>query len=236
MNNTPDVIVLCGGAGLRLRSVVADVPKAMARIGDRPFLELLLEKLDRSGFRRVILATGYQGDAICNFFGSRFRTIALLYSRESMPLGTGGALRNAAELVKSDAVIVTNGDSYTEANLTRFVLEFQQAKAEISVLVVCPDGRKDCGTVAIKDDGSLSSFSEKNCVQAEHYINAGIYMISRERLHDMPKGVQLSLEHEVLPRWIRSGVTVRSFIHRGACLDIGTPKRYRRAQDLLQNA
>jgi len=233
MNNTPDVIVLCGGAGIRLRSVVEDAPKSMARIGHRPFLELLLEKLDRSGFRRVILATGYQAEAIRDFFGGHFRNLELLYSRELTPLGTGGALRNAAELVTSDAALVTNGDSYTDADLTQFVIDFREAKADVSVLIVPSDGRDDCGTVTVDDDSAITSFNEKNPLVASRYLNAGIYMLSRRALYDIPEGARVSIEHDLLPYWVNYRRPVKAFVFHGSCVDIGTPERYRDAQHLL---
>src|SRR6185312_11301036 len=115
MLNAPDVIILCGGAGTRLRSVT-EGPKAMASVAGRPFLELLLRQLRRWGFERVVLAVGYQHEAIRSHFGAKAVGLDLLYSSELIPLGTGGALRNAAELVASDPAIVLNGDSSTDAD------------------------------------------------------------------------------------------------------------------------
>ena len=113
----PDAIVLCGGAGLRLRSVIGDAPKGMAAVAGRPFLELLLRQLRRHGFERVILAVGYQRDMIYSHFGESAFGLRLAYSVESSPLGTGGAVRNAADLVESESVLIMNGDSYTDADL-----------------------------------------------------------------------------------------------------------------------
>src|ERR1700753_566763 len=120
MRKAPDAIVLCGGAGTRLRSVIGDSAKGMAEVGGRPFLELLLRQLRRHGFQRAILAVGYQKDAIRMFFGDRVDDLELVYSEESSPLGTGGALRNAADLIESEGVLVSNGDSYADVDLTAF--------------------------------------------------------------------------------------------------------------------
>src|SRR5271169_1384583 len=115
MPDSPDAILLCGGAGLRLRSVIGNSPKGMADVAGRPFLELLLRQLGRHGFERAILAVGYQKDVIHSHFGEQAFGLHLAYSIETCPLGTGGALRNAADMIESDNVLVMNGDSYTDA-------------------------------------------------------------------------------------------------------------------------
>src|SRR5262252_1483251 len=104
MPSTPDAIVLCGGAGLRLRSIISNAPKGMADIAGRPFLELLLRQLHRHGSRRVILAVGYGKNAIRSYFGDQAFGLHLVYSEEPSPLGTGGALRKAVDLVNADSI------------------------------------------------------------------------------------------------------------------------------------
>src|SRR5271165_6589112 len=151
MPNTADAILLCGGAGLRLRSVIGNAPKGMADVAGRPFLELLLRQLRRHGFERAILAVGYQKDIIQSHFGEQAFGLHLAYSVELCPLGTGGALRNAVDVVESDSVLVMNGDSYTDANLTKFVAAYHESKADASVLLVPADGRDDCGTVLVNE-------------------------------------------------------------------------------------
>lgn len=237
MRNPPDAVVLCGGAGLRLRTIIGEAPKAMAYIGGRPFLELLLKKLDQNGFRRVILAVGYQKDVIRSFFGEKFENLELVYSEESIPMGTGGAVRNAVHLIRSDAALVTNGDSYTDANLLDFIGDFLETRFEISVLVVPADERADCGAVLVDKEGSrLMGFGEKKVLAGSHYISAGIYMLSQRILQKIPAGVQLSIEHELFPRWLKRGIPIRAFVYEGWCLDIGTPDRYQSAQELLRGA
>src|SRR5262252_9230661 len=99
MPSMPDPVLLCGGAGLRLRSVIGNTPKGMANVSGRPFLELLLRQLRRHGFERAILAIGYGGDAIHSYFGEQAFGLQVAYSAESCPLGTGGALRYAVDMV-----------------------------------------------------------------------------------------------------------------------------------------
>jgi mannose-1-phosphate guanylyltransferase len=235
MPNAADAILLCGGAGLRLRSVTGDAPKSLASIGDRPFLELLLSQLRRYGFHRVILAVGYRNDAIRAHFGDRALGLTLEYSIESEPLGTGGALRKAADLVESGSALIMNGDSYTDADLSAFAADYRDAKADVSMVVVPADGRVDCGLVSVGASCKVVGFKEKQSSSGTQHVNAGIYMVSKRILFDVPIGLQVSLEAELFPRWLAEGKSLRAFSYSGSCIDIGTPERYRSAQDSLAN-
>jgi mannose-1-phosphate guanylyltransferase len=233
MPNVPDAIILCGGAGTRLRSVTGEAPKSLATIGDRPFLDLLLHQLRRHGFQRATLAVGYQRDLIRSHLGDRAHGLALEYSVESTPLGTGGALRNAADLISSDSVLIMNGDSYTDADLSAFMSDFRTARAEMSVLVVPADGRVDCGLVSVDSTGRVLGFKEKQSATGNFYVNAGIYMATTRILSEAAPGVRISLEEELFPRWLANGKYIRAFSYPGQCVDIGTPERYQSAQKIL---
>jgi len=232
----PDPILLCGGAGLRLRSITGDSPKAMASIAGRPFLELPLRQLRRHGFQRVTLAVGYGQDVIRSHFGEHAFGLEIRYSAESSPLGTGGALGNAAALVPTETSLVMNGDSYTDVDLHRLVLKHDETKADVSVVVVPADQRSDCGSVFLDSSGSLAEFTEKQGPQSAPYINAGVYVFSRAILDLVPAGIEVSLEKDLLPRWLQDGACIKAFVHSGTCVDIGTPDRYRLAQQLLADA
>ena len=231
----PDAIVLCGGAGLRLRSITGNNPKSMALIAGRPFLALLLNQLSRNGFERVILATGHRGEVIQEHFGQQAFGLELVYSLESFPLGTGGALRNAARLVQSDLVLVMNGDTYTKASLREYVTSHMASFAEVSLLIVRVDGRTDCGTVMLDANSRISAFLEKADSLNTSYVNAGIYILPRTLLDEIPYR-PTSLERELIPRWIQEARSIRGLICQSTCLDIGTPERYFSAQKLLASS
>jgi len=233
MPNMPDAVLLCGGAGLRLKSVTGNTPKAMASIAGRPFIELLLRQLARHGFLRVILAVGYQKEAIASYFGERAFGLNLEYSAESSPLGTGGALCNASQLIESDIVLFMNGDTYTNIDLCRFVMGHRQTMADVSVLVVPADSRDDCGSVLIDQNGKLVRFEEKEPRSDSKYVNAGIYTMSRTILSSIFPAIQMSLERELIPRWLKEGKHINAVCHIGTSTDIGTPERYHRAQQTL---
>jgi len=233
MPEKPDAIILCGGAGLRLRSVIGSAAKGMAAIAGRPFLELLLRQLSRHGFRRAILAVGYQGNSIREHFGDHAFGLDLVHSQEACPLGTGGALRNAAGFIESAGVLVMNGDSYTNVDLTHFFAHYCETAADASVVVVPADGRSDCGFVLLDSRGQVESFNEQQAPPDASYVNAGIYLLTRAMLLDIPTAGAVSLERELLPRWLREARKVEGFIYSGRCIDIGTPERYSHAQAAL---
>jgi NDP-sugar pyrophosphorylase family protein len=173
---------------------------------------------------------------IRSHFGDHACGLDLIYSAESSPLGTGGALRNAADLVPTKTLLVMNGDSYTDVDLIALVRKHGEAKADVSVVVVTGDDRSDCGSVSLDANGNLLQFAEKQCPGSAPYINAGIYVFSRPILERLPAGLQLSLEKDLFPRWIGDGARIKAFIHSGMCVDIGTPDRYRLAQQALAGA
>jgi mannose-1-phosphate guanylyltransferase len=235
MPSATDAIVLCGGAGTRLRSVTGDAPKSLATIGDRPFLDILINQLRRHGFEHVILAVGYQRELIRSHFDSRRHDMSLEYSIESTPLGTGGALRNAVDFVNTESLLIMNGDSYTDADLSRFAADHRESQADLTVLVVPTDGRVDCGLVSVTPDGKVIGFKEKQSATGMQYVNAGIYMVDKRILYEMPANQRVSLEEELFPRLLAEGKNIRAFHHSGSCIDIGTPERYLHAQKTLAN-
>ena len=236
MPRMTDAIILCGGAGSRLKQVTGAAPKSMALIAHRPFLELLLKQLRRHGFRRVILAVGYQKEVIRNYFGDRFGDISLVYSEEEVPLGTGGALSNASSALETHDTLIMNGDSYTNADFRMFAAEHRNSKADVSMMVVPFDGRQDGGLVSVDAKGNVAQFTEKGTAPGAGYINAGVYVVKGELLKAIPGAEAISLEKQLLPQWLSSGKAIRTFVFRGECMDIGTPERYAEAQRLLAEA
>jgi len=233
MPRLPNALVLCGGAGMRLRSVTGASPKVMADVSGQPFMELLLRQLQRHGFEHVILAVGYQRESIRAYFGDRASGLEVRYSVESMPLGTGGAMRNAVDLIETDTALIMNGDSYTDVDLCKFVTEHRESKADVSIVVVRADQRDDVGTVRVDVNCRVVAFDEKRGAAGTRWVNAGIYTVSRALLYDIDPGVCVSLEHELFPRWLAERRDIRAFFRSAACIDIGTPERYRVAQEAL---
>ncbi|MBI1924859.1 nucleotidyltransferase family protein [Candidatus Poribacteria bacterium] len=216
--------ILAGGLGTRLRSVVADRPKVLAEIQGRPFLAYLLDQLAVAGVRDVVLCTGYMGEQVQAMFGDSYGCLRLVYSQESSPLGTAGALRLALPLFKSTSVLVMNGDSFCETDLKAFWTWHCARDAEATLLLTqMPDTRR-YGRVHLDADGLVSRFDEKNDKRGCGWINAGIYLIHHRLLLTIPKSGAVSLEREVFPAWIERGLY--GYPSEGRFLDIGTPEAY----------
>ena len=235
MNITPDLleaVVLVGGKGTRLRGVVSDRPKPMALVCGRPFLEWLLLALRAQGVTRVVLATGYMADSVEDYFGDGAAwDMELLYSKDPSPLGTGGAVRHAAELADSDHLLALNGDSYCCAEVVRLLQEHLRREAKGTLWLV---PKRDCsryGAVRVGDDGSIAAFLEKSHVHSSGLINAGVYLLDRAVVQAIPCGTTTSLEREVFPRLVGRGLY--GVVGNGPFLDIGTPESYARAHQFM---
>jgi D-glycero-alpha-D-manno-heptose 1-phosphate guanylyltransferase len=223
--------ILAGGLGSRLRPAVAGRPKALASIGARPFLVYLFDQLVAAGVRDVVLCTGYLGDPIRIMFGESYGPLRLNYSQESNPLGTAGALRLALPLFKSNPVLVMNGDSYCEANLREFCLWHATRHSNATLLLTKVFDRERFGQVQVAPDGRVTAFQEKGSGESPGWINAGIYLISRDWLEEIPMHRTVSLEREVFPLWIDRGLY--GFRSESRFVDIGTPESYASAQSFF---
>jgi NDP-sugar pyrophosphorylase family protein len=227
----PDVAILCGGLGTRLRSAVADRPKALAEVAGRPFLAWLLDLLDSHGFQRVVLCTGYRAEQIEAEFGANYKGLHLQYSREPSLVGTGGALRHALPLFRSPSVLVVNGDSYCHADLASFWRGHVAAHAVASMVLTHVEDSRRFGSVQLNDEGNAAVFQEKAASSGPGWINAGIYLVSRALLQAIPPDAVCSLEREIFPLWIKPGL--RGVKSDGPFVDIGTPESYASANRLF---
>jgi len=220
--NDITAVILAGGLGTRLRSVVSDRPKVLAEVAGRPFLAYLLEHLGTSGVRQVVLCTGYLGDQIHQVFGNEFQEIQLRYSCESEPLGTGGALKHANPLLSAFPVIVCNGDSYANVPIQQMIQFHIQQKAEVTMGVMKLNNPSQFGLVEFNDDGEVQKFSEKPSTLQAGWVNAGVYVFGKRLFDSIPDTGFVSLERDVLPRWVRKGFF--AYPQSGELFDIGTPE------------
>jgi D-glycero-alpha-D-manno-heptose 1-phosphate guanylyltransferase len=224
-----EAIILAGGFGTRLRQVVADVPKPMAPVAGRPFLEILLGALSAKGFSRVVLSLGFMAEKVFNHFGSRFAGMEIAYVIEDKPLGTGGATRLAVEACTQDHVYVFNGDTYLDLEVELLEQQWQSSRCPIVVGRLVPDTARYGRLVA--NGARVVSFAEKGAT-GPGLINGGCYVLSRDALAKLPLNETSSIETDYfVPEVAHKRVEV--FVTHGLFIDIGIPEDYSRAQTLL---
>ena len=232
------VLLLVGGMGTRLRSVVSDKPKPLARVGDIPFLELLVLQLRSQGFRHLVMCTGFRAGQIQQEFSDgRKWGVEITYSAESRPLGTAGAVKLAKPfLPESRDFVVMNGDSFLQLDF-RQLLRFHREKAGCATVAVrrVLDAAR-YGTVHLDEHNRVVRFSEKLGTPECGLINGGVYVFHSSVLERIPKGPS-SLERDIFPNLLQYGVFALE--QDGMFIDIGTPQDYACAQALhhsLSNA
>jgi NDP-sugar pyrophosphorylase family protein len=223
--------LLAGGLGTRLRSVVADQPKVLAKVRGRAFLSYLLEQLAIAGIKEVVLCTGYLGSQVQQEYGDFYGDLQLLYSQEATPLGTGGALRLALPFFQSEHVLVMNGDSFCTVDLEAFWNWHRSRGARASMVLVKAADARRYGRVYALPDGQIQRFEEKSNEDGASLINAGIYLMRPELVETIRPNAPVSLEHEVIPAWIGQGLY--GYESDARLLDIGTPESYLLADRFL---
>jgi len=221
-------IVLAGGLGTRLSGIVGGTPKPMAKVGDRPFLEYLLDYLVEQGVEQAVLAVSYKWEVIREHFGGSYRGISLKYSVEDEPLGTGGAIRQALEKIPDDEVIVLNGDTLFHVDLAAMAGIHNRDKTFLTMALkqVADCGR--FGRVKISDNGVITEFMEKS-TNGPGWINGGIYMLNRCLLSEYQLPVKFSFEQDLVEPNVASICPV-AFQSGAYFVDMGVPEDYARAQ------
>ncbi|MDN5361463.1 MAG: mannose-phosphate guanylyltransferase [Moorella sp. (in: firmicutes)] len=223
-------VILAGGFGTRLRSIVSEVPKGMASIAGKPFLEYQVSWLVAQGIEGIILCLGYMAEKIIEHFGDgKAFGVHITYSEENEPLGTGGALRLAKDLLPS-RFLVLNGDTIVDMPVKEMIVAHNASRAIFSIALVRVDDVAAYGEVVTDEHGRVQAFREKGR-HGPGLINAGLYIMEKSILDAIPPGRACSLEKEVLPRLLAEGRPIYGFVHQGYFLDIGTPENYKRAQE-----
>ena len=228
-----EAIVLAGGFGTRLAHVVPDVCKPMAPVAGRPFLRFVMDNLAEAHFDHVVVADGYRREQIENYFGEAYRGICIDYSSEVSPLLTGGATKQALVKCTSDWVFVLNGDTWLDLDFDEMaaVAESLPDSAQAVVAVKRMFDFERYGTVGVDDDGTLVAFHEKDYCK-DGLINAGVYLIRRDSLGDMPNA--FSLESDWFERVVSDGV-LYAVECTGDFIDIGVPDDYALAQGMFKS-
>lgn len=224
-------IVLAGGLGTRLRGVIHDRSKVMANVAGRPFLTYVLDQIVRAGMKRAVICTGYLADSISEALNDDYQGLELVYSHETTPLGTAGALRQALSLVQPFPVLVFNGDSYTNVDLECLVQFHYVRQGRITLALAQKQCSGSFGLVELGEGGVVKRFSEKEATGKTEWVNAGIYILEKEVIESIPEDQVVSLEHEIIPKWVGQGLY--GYAQQEDVFDIGTPSSLSEAQSIF---
>ncbi|MCK5897987.1 MAG: nucleotidyltransferase family protein [Methylococcales bacterium] len=223
-------IILAGGFGTRLQSVVKEVPKPMADINGYPFLKYLLDSLAKQGFKKIILSVGYKQAIIKDYFKDRYLEMEIIYSSEDTPLGTGGAIVKALKLTDSECVYILNGDSFFEIDLQEMQKAHLSSKADITLATKVMQNFDRYGTITL-EKMRVIAFEEKK-YHRDGLINAGIYCINPILFNDFQTQPKFSFETDFLENNL-SRLQVNSFESTGYFIDIGIPEDYQHAHRIF---
>lgn len=227
-----DIVILCGGLGTRLKDEIGDMPKVMAEVNGKPFLDFHVQWLKKQGAERIILSTGYKAEVIEDYYRKKDFGIIIDYSRETEQLGTGGALRNASGLIKSRTFLVLNGDSFCPVNLYALNSYLSEKKALTVMVATSAMKGDDYGRLAVDDEDRVIEFREKGQYADKTYVNAGVYAFDKRVFDEVVPEKRSSLEHDWFPQLIGKGFY--AFTLESRFFDIGTPERYRATKKLFQ--
>ncbi len=223
-----EAIVLAGGKGTRLKSVVADLPKPMASIGKKPFLEYVFKYLKVQGVKNIVVSVGYKWEIIESYFGTEYDGVKLVYSVESEPLGTGGAIKRALQKIKGKELYVMNGDTFFNVNLSKLNLT-EDCKIALSLKQMKNFDRYGC---IESHNGIVTKFVEKEYRRIGN-INGGVYLIKKDIFDPYDVDEKFSFEDFVQDRFLELNASASIF--SGYFIDIGIPKDYRKAQDEIES-
>lgn len=223
-------IILAGGFGTRLKSVVADVPKPMATVCNRPFLVYIMDYLAKANFKKVVLSIGYKGEVVKEYFGNHFKGIDIAYAVEETPLGTGGGILNATSSCSDAPILVLNGDTFFDVQLDAFNNFYEESKADLAFALKPMIDFDRYGTVVLNQSNRITQFNEKQ-YQSEGLINGGAYILQKSIFENQgfTVGQKFSFEADFLEKLVGT-LNFTGFVQNRYFIDIGIPKDYAQAQ------
>ncbi len=224
------VLILVGGLGTRLGNLTQSTPKPLLRIGNRPFLDYIIEQLEGCGFSKISLLTGFNSNIIENYYKTNpSRSASLSIIKETAPLGTGGAIKHAIEQLENDFYLCLNGDSFFNINIKDFISK-QHYPKEVGRIALFETEKTNnrYGSVHINQHNRVLSFLEKDVINETKYSNGGIYFFSK-RIADFMNSSPLSLEKDIFPVMANNKSLYAIPYKKTSFIDIGTPDDFGRA-------
>lgn len=228
--NTIEAIILAGGFGLRLKEVVDDIPKVMAPVNGRPFLEYILDYLYINNFNHLVFSVGYKNEIIKEHFKNEYKGMRIDYAIEKEPLGTGGGIKLAFQYIEGPRAIVLNGDTMFRIDYDRIYRFHFSSNSNFSIVLREVDNVDRFGAVETNEDGLITGFSEKNEKRGKGKINGGIYLIEKEFFTDLKFPDKFSIEKDGFEKYCDQ-YNFYGILSKGYFIDIGIPADYLKAQD-----
>lgn len=225
-----NVIILAGGLGTRLRSVVSDLPKPMAPVHGKPFVQHLISWLLKFPVSKIIFSVGFKKEIIMEYFGEEYQGIPVVYAVEEEPLGTGGAIANGLKYADEDFVLVVNGDTYFPIDLNWFYVFHTENESGISIALKSMQKFDRYGSVELTGN-DITAFKEKTYLD-EGLINGGIYFLEKEYFLSKSLDTKFSFETEILEKAVLNQ-NIKGSVFNEAFIDIGIAEDYYKASEIL---
>jgi D-glycero-alpha-D-manno-heptose 1-phosphate guanylyltransferase len=225
-----EAIILAGGFGTRLQQVVTDLPKSMAQVNGKPFIDYLLNYLRGQGITKFIFSVGYKNEVIQTYLKDNYKNIPIEYAIETDPLGTGGGIRFAFRLVEGDSAFVLNGDSMFRIGMSALGQLHSDTRADVTLALRYLEDTERYGSVRINEEKRITGFMEKGHETGPGYINGGIYIINKSFIENQGFPKVFSIEKDCFEKKYLDA-RFFGFPSRGYFLDIGIPEDFYRAQN-----
>lgn len=222
-----EAIILAGGLGTRLRSVVSDVPKCMAPVAGHPFLYYIFQYLRQYEITHVVLSLGYKHEIVTDWVRQQGFGSGVTFSIEESPLGTGGAIRKALTYIQGKEALVLNGDTFFEVDLDRFYAFHLQSQLPVSLALKPMEKFERYGNVELDADGVIRAFHEKKYCD-KGYINGGVYWVNKDKTLFQGCPERFSFEADILQQKVQQGL-LNGFVSEGYFIDIGIPEDYEKS-------
>lgn len=219
-------ILLVGGFGTRLMPLTKNTPKPMLTVAGLPVTEHQIAMAKAAGITEIVLATSYLSEIFTPYFGDGSKWgIKIKYAVEKEPLGTGGAIRNAAQLLSSnESIVILNGDVLSSHDLAEQIRQHEAHDADVTLHLTQVEDARAFGCVPTDDQGRVTAFLEKMDNPITNQINAGCYVFNPRVLTTIPLGAVVSVERETFPQLVANNAAVYGYVENSYWLDIGTPR------------
>jgi len=225
-----EAIILAGGLGTRLSSILKDTPKAMAPINGRPFLDFQLDYLAAFGIDHVVISVGHLREKIMDHYQNQYNNIRIDYAIEEEPLGTGGGLLLAMKKVEGSSVFVLNGDTFYMIDYQKFLDIHRAKESKCSIIIREMDDISRYGAIERNENRQITGFYEKSDRQGQGFINGGVYLINKVYFLNQNLPEKFSLEKDFFQK-IYTQQKIYGILCRQYFIDIGVPEDYEKAQD-----